>query len=243
MNKIHTHILTITLIATIGTTAHSTPPFTDAQYEALDVAIDNFFDKYPEKIEEYIKKAFERKRNSQLNEAKGKIEKYRSGLFENSKDPIGGNKKGSISMVVFMDPYCGYCRKFAKVLDSVTEDVSELKIIYKPVGFLGEQSKQTATEELAAHAQGKFKNYHQALYESAASDRKSRMTVAEDNGIDVKRFKKDIEDYDIVRQAKYNHTLAKNLGVDGTPAFIIGNQMVMGYVDADELKKIIKQAK
>jgi protein-disulfide isomerase len=237
-----TSVASISLFAA-QTEANEAPVFTAEQTKAVESIIEKYLDQHPEAIEAALKKSLEKAQEEQQKQAKKNVIKYKEQIYGDSNSPIGGNSKGSISLVVFLDPYCGYCRRFESVLKNVAAKDKDLKIIYKVLPILGPESLKASREQIAADMQGKFIAYQEGLFESAAGDRDARLTIAKDNGLDVERLKTDIKSKHVKQQLQDNTSLAKVLGINGTPAFILGDDLISGMVDEESLIKILGQMK
>ncbi len=217
--------------------------FSSPQVREIETIVENYFDRNPEKIEEILKKSLAKKEEQQQKRMQKSIVKYQEQIFNDPTSPVGGNANGEISIAVFMDPYCGYCRRFQNILTEVQKKRDDLRVVYKILPILGTESGKAAREEIAAGMQGKFFDFHDALYESAARDHNARMDLAKENGIDVKRLKQDLKSANVRQAMKNNQSLAEALEIQATPAFIINNTMIMGLVDAENLNKLIDAEK
>jgi protein-disulfide isomerase len=149
-----------------------------------------------------------------------------------------------------MDPYCGYCRRFQSILLPLTKERKDLKIIYKALPILGQESKLAAEEELAANAIGRFSDYHEAIYESAVKTRQERFDLATKANFDMAQFKDNIPGIgksaasaSVDKRLDDNIKLAQKLKINGTPAFIVGDELYPGAVDKNELVEILNKQK
>lgn len=202
----------------------------------------------PELIESSLRQGMEKKEAAAQEESKNALKTEKKALFEDSEDPFLGNPKGTVQMVVFMDPYCGYCRKFQAILLSVVKERKDLKVIYKVYPILSAESKKAAEEELAANKIGRFQDFHEALYESSVRSRKDRLDLAEKNKIDVAKMKENIPGIgkapgaaQIEKHLERNAKLGAKIGIHGTPAFIIGESLNPGFVEKDALIAMLDQ--
>lgn len=246
MNKpffiICTAILAIFAIQCTPCSAAQT--FSNEQTKAIEKIIGNYLDHHPEIIEETLRKALIKKEQAKLEETKKIIAQRKSQIFDDPMSPTSGNASGSISIAVFLDPFCGYCHQFQKVLNKVQSQRKDLRIVYKIIPILSKESLTAAREEMAAHLQDRFMDYHEALYESTARshNQKSRMELARQVGINISRLKKDLRSSKVKKAIESNHELAKALHISGTPAFIVNDTLVVGLVDAENLNKILDSA-
>lgn len=165
-------------------------------------------------------------------------------LFKDDKAPFLGNKDGDITIVEFFDFNCGYCKKVLPELQEVVKSDPNLKVVFRDYPILSDSSKTASKWALAAHKQDKYFPFHAALM-----DHKGPITddvlvkVAGDVGLDIAKAKTDIGGTEILIQLEKNNQLATQVGVRGTPAFVIGDELFPGALPADELKKLIAIAR
>ncbi len=252
MNKSITMVSSLALCSfLVSGNAHSEAPasqsqsFTAEQTQDIENIIDKYFDNHPEIIEDTLKKAIIKKEQAKREQTKQVIAQRKSDIFENPMSPVSGNNDGPISIAVFMDPFCGYCHEFQKILNKVQAERKDLRVVYKIVPILSKESLIAAKEEMAAHLQDRFMEYHEALYESTARahNQKSRMDLAREVGINLSRLRKDLRSPKVKKAVADNQELAKALNISGTPAFIVNDTLIVGLVDADNLNKILDSAK
>ena len=192
-----------------------------------------------------VMQELERKQDSQRDTAAQKaIEQDESLLMNDPDTPSTGNPNGDVTIVEFSDYQCPYCKRAHSAVKSVIAADGKVKLIYKDLPILGEASKIAAVAALASIKQGKHDAFHDALMENTAKLDSARIfDIAGSVGIDVAQLKSDMDDPKIKKIIDRNMTLAQDLGVRGTPAFVIGKQFVPGAVTADELKQLIADAR
>jgi protein-disulfide isomerase len=161
-------------------------------------------------------------------------------IFRLPGDAIGGNEKGDVTLVEFMDYNCGWCKKSVNELSSLLDEDKQVRVVFKEFPIFGEGSEYAAKAALASRKQGKYWEFHRALftYESqvtaAATDE-----IAVGIGLDLDRLKKDMDDPVIVETIQANQKLAKALLIGGTPAFVIDGTLVPGYIGKAQLAENI----
>jgi len=165
-------------------------------------------------------------------------------IFNDPATPVGGNPKGTQTLVVFMDPNCGYCKKFDKELTTLSKTNKNLKIIFKDIPIMGDSSTTIIKAMIAAKEQGKYEQLQKAIF---ASDKrltlKLLLKLASSVGIDTKKLESDMKSKAIEAQINQNLELAKTLGINGTPTLIVGDSKVLpGYVSAEELNKMLSDS-
>ncbi len=163
-------------------------------------------------------------------------------LFRNERLPFIGNPDGDVKLVEFFDYNCGYCKKAFADLKAVSEADKNVKIIFFDFPILGPTSETAARWALASHKQNKYFAFHQALmnHQGALSDEVLEK-IAKDTGLDVAKLKTDADSAEVKTQIEKNRALAGQMGIGGTPAFVVGDEVMPGAVDKDTLLKKIAE--
>ena len=158
--------------------------------------------------------------------------------------PVGGNPQGDVTVVEFFDYRCPYCKAaHERVTEAVRKD-GKVKLLYKEFPILGPESVFASRAALAAVRQSKYLEFHDALM--TAKDRitdDQTIKIAQRIGLDVERLKKDMAAPEISRMLEANADLAEELGINGTPAFIVGDALAPGALDVPTLEKMIAEAR
>ena len=198
----------------------------------------------PEVLVEAMQELERKQDNQRDTQAVKAIQQNQAELLQDSETPSTGNLNGDVTIVEFSDYQCPYCKKAHAAIKSVIASDGKVKLVYKDLPILGEASKIAAVAALASIKQGKHDAFHDALMTNTAKLDSDRIfDIAGSVGIDVAQLKKDMEDPKIKATIDRNMALAQDLGVRGTPAFVIGKQFVPGAVEADALKQLIADAR
>ncbi len=163
------------------------------------------------------------------------LKKYSSEVYSDKDSPVAGNPKGDVTIVTFFDYNCGYCKKSLPALQTLIAKDSAVKIIYKEFPILGPDSFLAAQAALAANRQGKYDQFHQALLGLDQVNEESIRSIAEQLAINYETLVKDMTDPQVQEELSRNRQLATALDIDGTPAYIIGNQIIPGAIDIEGL--------
>src|SRR5262249_25648721 len=156
----------------------------------------------------------------------------RKDLLEDRNAPIIGNPAGNITLIEFFDYRCPYCRQVEPALQSLVQSDPGLRIVQKQFPILGPASVYAARVALAAQRQGKHKPFHDALMAKRSNlDEATVLKVAEEVGLDVARIKADMSSPDVESELSRTREIAAALGINGTPAFIIGSELIPGATD------------
>ena len=236
--------LSVGLIAfTYNAVAESAKIFSPEQIKAVQQIVAQHIKDNPQAIAESLKVAMEQQQLAQQEGMRREIANNKRSLFNNPQSPVTGNSKGDETIVVFVDPRCGHCQSFQVVLNQVQKQRKTLRVVYKLIPILGDESVVAAREEIAANMQGKFEEFRQAVYESNADTREERMKIAKEVGIEMTKFAQHIKSAQVTSELKNNQLLASKLEIDGTPTCIVGNTLVPGGVPSEELIKLLDKAK
>ena len=196
----------------------------------------------PEILNEMIAELQEREQMSAAEKAKTGIAQNKEALYNDGFSHVAGNPNGDVTLIEFFDYRCGYCRKVRADLVTLMEQDSGVRLILKELPILSEASHEAAKAAIAAQNQGGdlYWKFHQAMLEADGLDSAAIYDIAADVGLDVARLKTDMEDPAVEKKIEQTHDLASKIGVDGTPAFIIGDKLVPGALDADGLKELVE---
>ena len=159
-------------------------------------------------------------------------------------DPVGGNPKGDVTIVEFFDTRCGYCRRLEPVMARFLAKDGNVRLVYKDLPILGPASVLGSKALIAAAKQGGYEKLREALMK-LPPDTTLPMIEAEAKalGLDWPRLARDMEDPAVRSQIDANLKLASALNIQGTPAMIIGGELVPGAVELDELARVVAEAR
>ncbi|MEM7121283.1 MAG: DsbA family protein [Pseudomonadota bacterium] len=165
-------------------------------------------------------------------------------IYGDPEAPETGNPDGDVVIVEFFDYRCGYCRRAAPDLFATVADDQGIRLIYKEFPILGDPSVVASRAALAARNQGLYQPFHEALMVADIDfSEASIMALAESVGLDTEQLRADMDDPAIDEHLNNNYELARALGVRGTPAFIIGDELVPGAVGRAELEALVAEAR
>ena len=194
----------------------------------------------PEVIEEAVQKLGEKREIEAAQAATSAIETHRAALEQDPRDFVA-NPKGTITVTEFFDYRCGYCKIAATEMASIIEENPDVRVVFKEFPIFGEQSDETAAIMLTDLAKPKTLELHERLMgekslDDAALDRHLRAV-----GIDPAAAREAAQAPAIQQQLVDTHELAASLGINGTPAFVIGNRLISG-ADMEAVKAAITAA-
>jgi protein-disulfide isomerase len=212
--------------------------FSPEQRENIEKIIHEYLVKNPAVLREVIE-ALQAQEAQEKQGAVKNINALRSQIFSDPMSPVSGNPKGDVTVVVFFDYACGYCKKSVPELDALAAKDPNLRIVYKEFPILGPRSQVAATAALAANRQGKYAAFHNALFRSGSLSDTAIKGVADQSGVNYDQLQKDMADPKFKMIIDQTYALATALHIDGTPAYIVGNQLIPGAVELDTIKNLI----
>ncbi len=226
----------------------SAQAFSDSQRGEIETIVKNYLVTHPEVLEEVMTELSRR-------QAAAETEKHEAGVANNSEaifnSPRGvtlGNKDGDVTFVEFFDYNCGYCKRaMADMLDLMKTD-PKLKVVLKEFPVLSEGSVEAARVAVAVRMQDptgkKYLDFHQKLLGGRGPADKARaLAAAKDAGLDVARVEKDMASPEVRSTIEENFKLAEAMGMNGTPSYVIGKQVVIGAIGLEGLKEKIGLAR
>ena len=217
--------------------------FSEEQTKELEVIFKKFLADNPEDILNSVENFRTSQEKQAQQSTKENLVKYKE-YFADKTLPMAGNPDGDVTVVEYFDYNCGYCRKaFADLKTLIGED-KNLRVVFQEMPILSPTSQTMAKMSLAAHKQGKYFEMHQALMDykgSQSSDAYDK--VAEKVGVDVAKLNADAKTDEIEASIKKSAGMGRDLGIRGTPGFVIGDEIYPGYIGLDGLKKAIADAR
>ncbi len=208
--------------------------------DSLEQLIEQYIRTHPEVIEQSLQ-ALENKRAAEEQQRqKAAIATHLQDLLNDPKSPVSGNQAGDVTVVEFFDYRCGYCKRAASAVTELQQHDTGVRVVYKDFPILGETSELAAKAALASHLQGKHQTFHEALLATKDDLTKDQLfRIAHATGLDVARLEQDMTRPEWQTVIDKNRALAKSLGISGTPAFIVGNDLVPGALDLKMLQDLV----
>ena len=222
---------------------------TGATSELSKAEIEKIVHEYIVSNPEVIVEAFE---ELEKRDIARKEEQFEQNL-ENAKDDlindgfsyVAGNPDADVTIVEFFDYNCGYCRRALPTLLRLLEQDKNIRVVFKEWPIQGRDSVIAARASMAAIKQDKFMELHEALmnFEDTAVTEELVIKTAAEVGIDVVQLQKDMKAPELDEMLSRNGALAQSLGLTGTPAFIIGDQLIPGAAPIDQFKAVIEEVR
>jgi protein-disulfide isomerase len=218
-------------------------PMTDAQRQAIEGVVRDYLLKNPEVLQEAMAELEKRQQEAQRQAQASALKESRDVLHSAATSYTAGNPSGDITLVEFFDYNCGYCKRALGDLQAIMKSDPKLKVVLKDFPVLGPDSVEASKVALAVKQQlkgDKLFEYHTKLLESRGRVNGERaIAVAKEMGLDIARLQKDMQAPEVQAALQENVGLGDKLGLSGTPAFIIGDEVIPGAVGADPIRKTI----
>ena len=217
---------------------------TPKQAEAVRRVIRDYLMEHPEVLQESLEALREKMRQQAESDARKNIDAYKADLLDNKDDPSTGNAKGDLTIVEFFDYNCAFCKaSYDGLMEAVHAD-GKVRLVFKELPILTEDSVVASRIALAAKKQGKYDDVHRAFMKFRGKlDDKTAYRLAAETGLNMEQAKKDEAAPEFDKLLRRNKELARTLGVDGTPTFIIGDRIVAQALDAASLKQLMEVAR
>jgi len=203
---------------------------------AIEATVHDYILEHPEILPEAMHRLEAREAARSISSERRAIETPFAGAW-------AGNPHGDVTLVMFTDYSCGYCRASAPDVKRLLAEDPKLKVVWREIPILGPDSETAARAALAAAKQGRYFAFHQAMFSGGRADPAHVAEVERQTGLDASRLAADEAAADVRQEIAANLALSGRLGVSGTPAFVIGDQMLSGAVGYEALAKAIAEAR
>lgn len=166
-------------------------------------------------------------------------------LLENDPNaPVLGNPEGDVTVVEFFDYNCPYCRRVKPHIEALLEEDPNVRLVYREWPILGDGSVFAARAALASREQGKYEEFHWALMGMAGrAEEASVIQVAKQVGLDITQLRRDMDAPEIDTHIAVSMELSRALGFNGTPSFVIGDALVPGVIEAEQMIRLAEEAR
>lgn len=217
------------------------------QRTAIEGVIRDYLLKNPEVLQEAMAELEKRQQDAQRNAQVSAVREQKEVLLNSANHVVIGNPNGDVTLVEFFDYNCGYCKKTISDIDALIKADPKLRVVLKDFPVLGPDSVEASFVAVAARNQlkgDKYFEFHRKLMETKGRADKARaLTVAKELGVDMAKLQKDMEAPETRAAIAETVGLGDKLGLTGTPAFVIGDEVVFGAVGEDSLKTTIASAR
>ncbi len=201
---------------------------------------------HPEVVVESLQRWQEQQKAESDERAKAALAEHRELLENNPAVPVAGNAKGDVTIVEFFDYRCGYCKRVFPAIQELIETDGNIRYVFKEFPILGPDSMvaSQAAQAVWFIDPDRYLDFHTELMGAKGPLNEDRvLDLAAKVGLDRAAVKKGMEDPRVAETLAGNLGLGRALGVNGTPAFVIGGQLVPGAIDLDAMKELVAEAR
>lgn len=241
------------IFAAIGVSAALAAPaaafdisaMSDAERTEFRAEIRAYLMDNPEVLMEAIGVLESRQAQAQASADGDLVATHASAIFDDGYSWVGGNPDGDIVMVEFLDYRCSYCRRAHDEVAELVESDGNIKLIVKEFPILGEDSLASSRFAIATRmvaGDAAYKSVHDALMSLRGGvSEASLRRIGKAADIDVDEVMALMDSPEIREELLANRALAESLGVNGTPTFVLGNEILRGYLPLDGMRKVVDQ--
>ena len=228
--------------------AASAQSFSDIQRSDIQKIVKDYLLANPEVLEEAMAELSKRQAVAEAAKHEAGVAKNAEAIFNSPRNVVLGNKDGDVTFVEFFDYNCGYCKRAMMDMLEIMKGDPKLKVVLKEFPVLNAGSVEAAQVGVAVRMQDasgkKYLDFHQKLLNGRGGADKARaMAAAKDAGLDMARLEKDLASPEVRATIEENFKLAEAMGMNGTPSYVIGKQVVIGAVGVEALKEKIGVAR
>lgn len=219
---------------------------TEYSQQDIEEIVRNYLLTNPEVIVEAINVLQAREEARQAEEAQSALSRLQPQLVNNPLDPVGGNADGSVTIIEFADYNCGFCKRANATLQALIEANPDLRVVYKEWPILSESSEYASRVALATNliAPSRYEELHNALMNANSLRSEADVwRIVANLRLDRQAIEAQMNAPEVEQHLAETQALARSLGITGTPAFVVGNEVLRGAFPQADIQKAIDLAK
>lgn len=233
------------VLAAAPLSAFDLTAMTDEERSAFRDEIRNYLIENPEVIVEAMRVLEDRRALAQTQNDRETIAANFDAIVNDGFSWVGGNPDGDVTLVEFMDYRCGFCRRAHPEVAKLLQADGNIRWVVKEFPILGEDSVVASRFAVATKqimGDDAYKQAHDALIEmsGAVSDVTLRR-LSDGLGFDTDEILDHMDSEDVTREIQATRELAQRLKISGTPTFILQDEMLRGFLPADEMAEIVAE--
>ncbi len=222
--------------------------FSPAQRSSIESIVREYLIAHPEVLQEAMTELEKRQTAADSEKHKLAVKEHATNLFSSPRQVTLGNPDGNVTFVEFFDYNCAYCKRAMNDMLTLLKDDPKLKVVLKEFPVLGPGSVEAAQVAVAVRMQdksgNKYLDFHTKLLGGRGqADKAHALAVAKEVGLDMTRLEKDMASPEVKATLQEDFKLAEALGLNGTPSYVIGSDVVIGAVGLEELQNKVNTAR
>ena len=210
--------------------------------QEIELIVRDYLLRNPQILREMTTRLQEIERVAKLQRGKTLLKQNKGGIFASAGDFVH-NPDGDIPVVEYFDYQCGYCKKVHKSMMRMRKEMGNVRFVFKEFPILGPESDFASQAAMASKAQGKYLEFHNALMEHRGRlNQNAVFSIARKIGLDTDLLQTDMKNPKIRLALDRNISLARRMGINGTPTIIIGDTIVPGAIAYRQMSKLVTDA-
>jgi len=236
------------LLALAAPQAARADEFSAPQKSEIERIVRGYLIAHPEVLQEVMAALERRQTAAESEKHKAAVKLNAQTLFNSPRQVVLGNPQGDVIFVEFFDYNCSYCKRAMADMMALLKNDSKLKVVLKEFPVLGPGSVEAAQVATAVRMQDKsgkkYLDFHQKLLSGRGQANKAQaLAAAKEAGLNMAQIEKDLASPEIKASLQEAYKLAEALGLNGTPSYVIGNEVVIGAVGLPALQEKISAAR
>jgi protein-disulfide isomerase len=226
-----------------------TQSFSPAQRGEIETILRDYLMNHPELLQDVMAELDKRQNLADAEKHREGVKQHAQIIFSSPRQITLGNPQGDVTVVEFFDYNCAFCKKAMADMTDLMKGDGKVKFVLKEFPVLGEGSTQAAQVAVAVRMQDKtggkkYLEFHQKLLGGRGQADKARaMAVAKEVGLDMARLEKDMASDEVKNTLQESFTIAEALGLNGTPSYVVGSDVVIGAVGLPALKERVNSTR
>lgn len=201
----------------------------EGQRAAIEQTVQDYLIKNPQILMQMSELLEKQQAEAQTAQIKDAISQNAELIYRDNYGLEAGNPKGNVTIVEFSDYNCPYCKRAFKDLSKLLDTDKDVRVVLKEFPIFGERSEGAARIAIAAKNQGKYFELHTALLKNRGQNtQQAALGMAEKLGLDLDKLKADMNSEEVSRIIRETRELGTNLGINGTPFYLVGDRVVPG---------------
>lgn len=211
--------------------------------EGVEEVVAKWIEANPQAIINSVSNMQKKAMEEQMKNAQKNIGEKKGELFNDKKSPQYSPSGYDVTIVEFYDYNCGYCKKAQSNVEELIKSDKKVRVIYRDFPILGQPSKEMAEVSIAVNLSepSSFKKFHDALMSSSEKGKDGALRIAKNVGINIAKLESTLskDKSKIEKLIEDNLTLGSSIGINGTPGFVIGEELIPGALEVSAMKEKI----
>ena len=200
---------------------------------SFDARVHAYLLAHPEVVAEALDQLQANQAALKAASAQTAITQHRQALEHDPRDGVAGNANGALTVVEFFDYRCPFCKAAQPELAKLLQSHRNVRLVLKEFPILDAEDQSHTSEDasraaLGSMPQGKYLEVHDALLAQSHLDEDGVQRVLASLGVQGGPEATIAASKAVTDHLAANRDLAREIGVDGTPAFVVGGKMIAG---------------